>query len=211
MTKSKLMTAVAIVATLAAVSACKKAGDTTKTAADSANGAVTTSNAPVAAAEDKTAQAVGGASAATLGATDGGFVTAAAMSDMYEIQAAKIAQSRSKNPAVKKFAAEMIKAHTGTTNELKKALPASGVNVTPPADLDERRKGMLDNLNKAKPEDFDKTYVDQQVAAHDEAVTLFKSYSDRGSNATLKPWAAATLPKIQSHLDMAKGLQSGMK
>jgi putative membrane protein len=210
MTKSKLLTAVAIVATLAAVSACKKAGDASKNAADATTSATTTSNAAVAGAEDKTAQAVGQTSAATV-ISDSGFVTAAAISDMYEVQAAKIAASRSKNPAVKKFAAEMIKAHTATTNELKKALPASGVNVTPPADLDERRKGLIENLNKAKPEDFDKTYVDQQVAAHDEAVTLFKGYADHGGNATLKPWAAATLPKIQGHLDMAKGMQGSMK
>ncbi|MBS0296935.1 MAG: DUF4142 domain-containing protein [Proteobacteria bacterium] len=211
MTKNKLMAAVAIVAVLGAVSACKKAGDSTKGAADSATNATTTSNPAVTAAEDKTAQAVGQTSAATVGATDGGFVTSAAMSDMYEVQAATLAEGRTKNPAVKKFAAEMIKAHTATTNELKKALPASGVNAAPPAELDERHKGLIQNLDKAKPEDFDKTYIDQQVAAHDEAVTLFKSYADRGSNATLKPWAAATLPKIQKHLDMAKGLQSGMK
>jgi putative membrane protein len=211
MTKNKLMAAVAIVAALAAVSACKKAGDTSKSAADSATNATTTSNPAVTAAEDKTAQAVGQTSAATVGATDGGFVTSAAMSDMYEVQAATLAEGRTKNPAIKKFAAEMVKAHTMTTKELTKALPASGVNVTPPAGLDERHKGLIQNLDKAKPEDFDKTYIDQQVAAHDEAVTLFKSYADRGSNATLKPWAAATLPKIQGHLDMAKGLQKSMK
>ena len=38
------------------------------------------------------------------------FVTKAAMSDMYEVAAATIAQKRSTNAEVKKFAAEMIKA-----------------------------------------------------------------------------------------------------
>ena len=206
----RLMTTVAIVATLAAVSACKKPGDAAKTDGNAATTTASTSNGAVAAVEDKTAQAVGQTSAATV-ISDSGFVTAAALSDMYEVQAAKLAAQRSKNPAIKKFAAEMIKAHTGTTNELKKALPASGVSVTPPADLDERRKGMLNNLSLAKPENFDRTYIDQQVAAHDEAVTLFKGYADHGGNATLKPWSAATLPKIQGHLDMARALQSSVK
>jgi putative membrane protein len=208
----RLMTTVAIVAALASVSACKKAGDGAKSAGDKATDAVSTSNGVVAGAEDKTAQAVGQTSAATVGAmTDGGFVVSAAQSDMYEVQAAKIAEERSKNPAIKKFAAEMIKAHTGTTNELKKALPISGVNVSPPADLDDRRKGMLNNLSLAKAENFDKTYIDQQVAAHDEAETLFKGYADHGGNATLKPWAAATAPKVQGHLDMARQIQSTIK
>ena len=207
----KLMITAAVVASLAAVGACKKAGGDARSAADAANSAATSSNSVIAGAEDKTAQAVGAASASTLGATDGGFVTSAAISDMYEIQAAGIAAHRSKNPAVKKFAAQMAKDHAKTSGELKKALPASGVNASPPAELDERRKGLIDNLNKADPAAFDRTYMDQQVAAHDEAVTLFKGYADHGGNATLKPWAAATAPKIQMHLDMARQIQSSLK
>ncbi|MDO8325272.1 MAG: DUF4142 domain-containing protein, partial [Phenylobacterium sp.] len=50
------------------------------------------------------------APAAVTMATD--FVPMAAASDMFEIEAAKVAQTKSTNAEVKKFAAEMIAAHT---------------------------------------------------------------------------------------------------
>jgi putative membrane protein len=142
--------------------------------------------------------------------TTQGFVTAAATSDMYEIAAAKIALDRSSDPAVKKFAKRMIHDHSATTAAVKKIL-AGGVAATPPADLDERRKGLINDLKAARPADFDKTYIDQQVAAHAEALTLFKGFADHGDNAALKTFASDTAPKIQEHDDMAKAIQGGLK
>ena len=160
--------------------------------------------------QDLAAGPVGQTSAATVGSfTNDGFVSSAAMSDMYEIEAGKIAAQRSKSADVKKFAATMQKDHTATTTELKGILSKSSLGITPPADLDERRKGMLDNLRSATADNFDKTYLDQQVAAHGEALTLLQGYADHGDNADLKAFAAKVAPKVQMHLDMAKGLDKG--
>jgi putative membrane protein len=200
----------AIAVSLLALGACNKGGNTPPAAADQANNAATTSSPPVAGAENATAGAVGAVSAATT-TTAGGFVTAAATSDMYEIQAAKLAEQNATSPAVKKFAARMIKDHTASSNKLKALLANGGINATLPTDLDERRKGLLDNLAKAKPADFDKMYVDQQVAAHDEAVTLLKGFIDHGDNAALKGFATSILPTVQEHQGMAKALQASMK
>lgn len=203
----RIATAVAV--SLLALGACNKNGANPPPAADQANNAATTSNPAVAGAENATAGAVGAVSAATT-TTAGGFVTAAATSDMYEIQAAKLAQQTSTNPAVKKFAARMIKDHTASSDKLKALLAKGGINATLPTDLDERRKGMLDNLAKAKPADFDKMYADQQMAAHDEAVTLLKGFVDHGDNADLKAFATSILPTVQEHEAMAKQIQASL-
>lgn len=158
-------------------------------------------------AQDATAGAVG-AVAASVPTTAQGFVDAAAMSDMYEIKAAQIAEQRSKSKDVKAFAAMMIKDHTKTTNELK-GLIAKNPDWKAPTDLDQRRTGMLDNLKSAQDKDFDHTYMDQQVAAHTEAETLMKGFADHGDNADLKAFAAKVAPVVQMHLDKAKSLQSG--
>jgi putative membrane protein len=214
MFQSRLFTATAMAASLLALTACNKKSDT----APADGGATTTTttttalgsaSAPVTAAEDATSAAVGGMSAATT-TTAQGFVTAAATSDMYEIQAAKLAEQKSTNPAIKKFAAKMIHDHTASTDKLK-GLLSGGVSATPPTDLDDRRKGLITNLQAAGSSDFDKTYVDQQVAAHQEAVILFQGYADHGDNDALKGFATATLPTIQEHLSMAKDMQSSMK
>src|SRR5947208_1376236 len=78
----------------------------------------------------------------------------------------------------------------------------------PSPDLDQRRKGFLDNLKAAPAADFDKTYIDQQVAGHQEALDLMKGYADHGSDAGLKGGASKAIPKVQAHLDKAKQIQS---
>ena len=200
----------AIAVSVIALGACNKGGNTPPAAADQANSAATSNSQPVAAAENATAGAVGAVSAATT-TTAGGFVTQAATLDMYEIQAAKIAEQKSTDPAVKKFAARMIKDHTASSNKLKALLAGGGIKATLPTDLDERRKGLLDNLSKAGPTDFDKMYVHQQVDAHDEAATLLKGFIDHGDNDALKGFATSILPTVQEHQGMAKALQASMK
>jgi putative membrane protein len=162
---------------------------------------------PVNHAQDTAGAAVGTMSAATLGSHDtGAFVSNAAQGDMYEIQAAQIAEQKSKDGGVKAFAKMMIRDHTALSKEMGPLVKAAG--QTPPTDLDQRRKGFLDNLKAANAGDFDKTYMDQQVAAHDEALTLMQGYAKDGSDAGLKAAAAKAVPKVQMHSDMAKKLQA---
>jgi putative membrane protein len=166
-------------------------------------------SAPVNAVQDTTAAAVGATSAATVGSHDtGAFVSNAGQSNMYEIQAAQMAEARSKSPQVKAFAKQMVTDHTAMMNEMKPAITAAG--LTPPASLDQRRQGLLDNLKAASAADFDKTYVNQQVAAHEEALTLLKGYAENGSDAGLKADAAKAIPMVQKHLDEANKLKAAL-
>ena len=200
----------ALAVSLVGLGACNKTGGEPKAAADSANDAVATANPVAAGVQDATSAMVGQTSAAAT-LTAAGFVTAAATSDMYEIAAAKIAMRKSTNPEIKKFARRMVHDHSASTAKLKSVLAQPGMTATLPADMDERRKGMINNLAMAAPADFDKTYIDQQVAAHDEALTLFKGYADHGDNDALKAFATAVTPTIQAHLDMAKQIEAGLK
>ena len=158
-------------------------------------------SAPVNAAQDATAGPVGLASAATLGAnTTAGYVTGAAMGDMYEVEAGKIAAQRTKSPEIKAFAQMMIADHTKSTNELKAALTTTNAGVILPAELDDRRKGMLQNLRAAGDSDFDLAYLHQQLAAHLEALTIHGGYADHGDNPALKAVAAKIKPVVEHHI-----------
>lgn len=162
------------------------------------------------AAQDAVGAAVGQTSAATVGSHDtGAFVSNASQSDMYEIQAGGMAATRAKNPDVKAFGKSMVTQHTAMSNEMKPLITAAG--QTPADKLDERRQGFIDNLKSASAADFDKTYIDQQVAAHGEALTLMQGYADGGGDAGLKAAAAKAVPKVQAHLDRAKTIQSTLK
>ncbi|HQT52447.1 MAG: DUF4142 domain-containing protein [Phenylobacterium sp.] len=148
------------------------------------------------------------APAAVTMATD--FVPMAAASDMFEIEAAKVAQTKSTNAEVKKFAAEMIAAHTKSSADLKKAIADSGQTMTPPAALPADKQAMLDSLKAADAAGFDKMYVDGQVVAHQEALNLMQGYADGGDVPALKAFATATAPVVKGHHDMAKMMADKM-
>jgi len=190
----------AAAATALTLAACQRT-DSQPSAADPG-----TSNEAVNSAQDATGAAVGAVSANTLGAisTDA-FVTNAAIGDMYEIEAGKIAQQKAKSADVKAFGKMMVTDHTAMSNELKPLATAAG--QTPPTGMDERRKGMIDNLNAASAADFDNVYLSQQEAAHNEALDLMKGYSERGDDAGLKAAASKAVPKIQAHLDRVRQLK----
>jgi putative membrane protein len=199
MTRGILLAAAAVAAM--SLAACQKSNETAEGAAASAGGQTPAVNA----AQDAVGAAVGQVSAATAGAnTLQGYVMNAAMGDMYEVQAAQIAQQKGKSADVKSLAKMIQTDHTAAMNEMKPMVTAAG--QTPPAALDQRRQGMIDNLNAAPADQFDKVYLAQQVAAHEEALTLHRGYAENGDNAQLKAHAAKVTPKIQAHLERAQQL-----
>lgn len=133
------------------------------------------------------------------------FVTQAATSDMFEIRSSELALERGDAPT-KAFAQQMITAHQKTTAELKGLITSAKLQVTPPAALDSTHQGMVDDLAKLQGKEFVEAYLDDQVEAHEDAVSLFERYANGGDNAALKEWAGKTLPELKHHLDMAKKL-----
>jgi putative membrane protein len=131
------------------------------------------------------------------------FVQEAAISDMFEIQSSKLAEAKLSG-AEKDFADHMIMDHTKTTTELTDQAKADNIPI--PSAMDSSHQKMLDKLNGLNGDDFRKQYFSDQVSAHKDAVSLFERYGKGGENAKLKDWASTTLPTLQHHLDMAKGL-----
>ena len=137
------------------------------------------------------------------------FVQKAAMSDMYEVQAGKLAAEKGQSDVVKQFGQQMVDAHTKTTEELTGIVKSKNIKVDLPANLDAKHQKLIDDLNSASAQDFDKTYAKQQVDGHQEAVHLFKKYAAKGDDADVKQFAEKTLPTIEHHLDEAKKLPVG--
>ncbi len=139
------------------------------------------------------------------------FVPKAAASDMFEIEAAKVADTRSTNPEVKDFAKMMGETHTKSSAALSAALAVSGVGIAPPAALPKDLQDKLDDLNKADAKDFDKKYIDGQEEAHQKALDLLTRYANDGDTPALKSFATAQISTVQAHLDSAKALKEKLK
>lgn len=155
--------------------------------------------------QDMIGGAVGLASASSAGSHDSrAFVANAAIGDLYEVEAGRLAQRRARTDDIRAFAAMMVEHHTTSTHQLRSALASSEVagvlpDLQPPAMLDERRKGMLDHLAEASEDDFDRTYVDQQRMAHRETGTLLEGYAEHGDNPQLRSVAMGALPMVRRH------------
>lgn len=169
-----------------------------------------TSSKSLSAIKDGTAGLVGEVSA-EMTHTTRGFIAAAATSDMYEVAAGKIAEQRAESPRVRAFAEKMVKAHTETADKLKGIIADNNINATPPAHVDDRRQGMLDDLRGARAGDFDHRYIAQQIAAHKEADILMQGYAKDGDNPAIRDFAAATDRVVKMHLDMAQKLDASTK
>ena len=135
------------------------------------------------------------------------FVEKVALSDLYEVEAGKIASEKGQSEAVKTFGQHMVEAHSKTSEELKGIVQSEKLNVALPTAPNKKLRKMIDKLNGANPEDFDKIYAGQQIKAHKWAADLFDDYAEGGENAALKQFAANALPAIKQHLEEAKKLR----
>ncbi len=136
--------------------------------------------------------------------TAAGYAAAVAQSDLYEIEASRLALERSNSPEIQQYAQMIIDSHGKATAELRSALASSGLAVTPA--LDARHQGLLEALRTSTPLEFDTAYLDQQTMAHSEVLGLHRSYADRGDNGAVKSFAAKTVPIVEAHLALAKKL-----
>lgn len=165
---------------------------------------------PVNTAQDALSVPVGQMSAATLGAnTVEGYVTNAAIGDMYEIQAAEIALERTTNAQVRELAQMIRDDHTAASQRLRSLAPRAGEDgrgVELPTELDQRRQGLIDNLRAASAQNFDEVFINQQVAAHREALTLHRGFADHDGAPQLADHARQVVPNIERHLRMAEQL-----
>jgi putative membrane protein len=154
------------------------------------------------------AQSITEQAATALGMTPStkSFIENAAISDMFEIEAGKLAQQKADQQS-KAFAGRMVKDHSEVSAELKAIAAKAGVEV--PAVLHSSHQSKLDKLKSLSGADFDKQYDADQLAGHKDAVSMFERYAKGGENAELKAFAAKHLPRLQEHLRMAEGMQKG--
>jgi putative membrane protein len=135
------------------------------------------------------------------------FMKEAPQSDMFEIEAAKIALEKSRNEQVRSFAQTMLTDHQRMSMEM---MAVAGGTRPAAAQLEPRHGAQLDQLRQETDANFDKRYMEMQVEGHREALTLHQDYSKNGDNAQLKNVATDALPQVQQHLQQAEMLRRQM-
>lgn len=183
--------ALATVATLALAGCGRTSDDTSTTNTPTADNVLTT-----------TADGL----ANTVVNADQSFANTAASSDAFEIATSQLALTASQDAKIKKFAEQMVTAHTESTGKLKAAAVGLTPAVTPDPTLTPEQQGKLDMLRTKTGKDFDDAYADIQEDAHEKALAALKDYAATGAVPAFKSFANEMVPKVTAHLNMAKGL-----
>ena len=130
------------------------------------------------------------------------FVRGAATSSANEIAAGKVAQQKATDPAVRAYAAQMIKDHTDATTQLKAIAGTKGVSVGEAPDA--AHVAIVAKMSAMTGAEFDRAYMQQMVTDHQLTVALFDKETQTGVDTDLRTFAGTTLPILRQHLDMAQ-------
>ena len=131
-----------------------------------------------------------------------------------DIDAGKLAKSRTKNKEVSDFAQLMITDHTAVNKQASALAKKLGVkpeeSATSKSLKSDARKNVA-NLKGLKGAAFDKAYVDHEVAYHEQVLeAIDKVLIPSSKNAELKDLITKVRPAIAAHLDHAKMIQSSL-
>jgi len=128
-----------------------------------------------------------------------------------EIAQAKLAESKSKNAEVKRFAAMMIKHHGEAKNKQAK-LKLQTADSADSTALKADASSTLDTLKKDTGKDFDKAYIDAQVDGHQKVLeAINQKLLPNVKNADLKAYLDEIKPRVEEHLKQAKEIQQNFE
>ena len=128
--------------------------------------------------------------------------------------AGALAATKATNPQVKQFAKLMMSEHHALRKQGADLAKKLNLTPEPPANdpvtpLAQQETQALQSAPKGA--EFDKTYIDQEVGAHQAVLDLAGKAHDEADNAELKALIEKAKPVIEKHLDMAKKLQQKLQ
>ena len=132
-----------------------------------------------------------------------------------DVDAGKLAASKATNPEVKKFAQTMVTDHTGVNKQAVDLATKLGVKPEDNATSRSLAQGGRDNLahlrELKKGPEFDKAYVDHEVAYHQAVIdAVDKTLIPGAKNEELKALLVKVRPAFVAHLEHAKMVQSDL-
>jgi putative membrane protein len=148
---------------------------------------------------------------AAEGPTDPQIAAIVVAANQVDIDAAKVAKSKAKSADVKEFANTMIRDHEASNKQAKALVKKLKVKPEESETSKSLKAGGKENvakLKKLKGAEFDKAYVEHEVAYHEKVLdAVNNTLIPNAQNPELKSLLEKTAPVLQAHLEHAKKLQ----
>jgi putative membrane protein len=158
--------------------------------------------------------AAGGALAQGAGPTDAQIAHIVVTANQVDINAGKLAQSKGSSKEVKAFGKQMVTDHSGVNKQATALVKKLKVKPEDNPTSKSLRSGGEDNIKKLKGlkgKDFDKAYIDNEVAYHQAVLdAIDKTLVPNAKNEELKALIVKVQPAFVAHLEHAKTLQAAL-
>lgn len=156
---------------------------------------------------------IGGAAwAQSAGPSDPQIAAIVVTANQVDIDAGKLAKSRSKTKDVQEFAERMITDHTGVNKAATELVTKLRVTPEPNPTSESLQKGGDENLaalKKLHGRAFDKAYIDHEVIYHEAVLqAVDATLIPNAKNAELKALLVKVRPAFEAHLEHAKKIQA---
>lgn len=142
------------------------------------------------------------------GRVDKNFAKRAGQDGLAEVELAKLAKARAANAEVKKFAQRMVRDHSKANKELMEI--AAEQNIALPSSPDGHHKQMISELQGLSGEEFDRRYIEMELADHEQQIKMCQHEASSGHDAALKSYAEKQVPILQHHLQSVRDIASHM-
>ena len=146
---------------------------------------------------------------ATASSKDVAFMRDIAQANLAEIDTGKLAVSKAKSDAVKRFGQHMVDEHSTMMQEGSQLAAAKGVQM--PSSPGLKQQAAKKRLEMGSSDNFDKAYMEQMVLDHQATLDLVKQAAANATDPSLKAHAEKAIPHVQQHLDMARNLAAETK
>jgi putative membrane protein len=134
------------------------------------------------------------------------FLTVAAQSSLFEIEASRVALARGGSAAVRRFAEATLRERVAVDTDLEQL--ARSVGVVLPSRLSDEFQTRLAVLEQLTGTDFDRAYArNVGVIAQEQALAAFERAADP-DGARVQRFAADQIPALRAHLEQGRRLAS---
>jgi putative membrane protein len=135
--------------------------------------------------------------------------------DQTEIQAGQIAMAKARVPGVRLFAVHLLNMHEAVLNGSLVAFAHANIHPNDGAVSKQVRgegDALLSTLGSLRGgRDFDREFIDGQIAAHNHALQLIDDMLTAVKNPTVKTELERTRQRVHSDLRRAEGVQRGLQ
>lgn len=128
--------------------------------------------------------------------------------------AGTLAATKGTSSDVRQFGTRMATDHHGLRTQAQALMKRLAITPSPPAgDTTQARidRAMARLDGAAKGRDFDKAYVDHEVAYHKSVLEMLIAGMNAAQSAEIQNLIQKAAPIVQGHLDLAQSIQTGLQ